>query len=147
MDKKAAVNFLMGGPFLLCIYPPTLSRCPPPNPVPSMSPTAEASVEKHNLLLGVKSSKESISGECDPFDRTVALAEARMLLTLNGGCPHVFFLSPGQGLWPIPSSYAADGCDPGSARHWLSSNVGRTQLLFQAHFFQSPCPGPTLPLS
>lgn len=104
-------------------------------------------MEKHTLLLGVESSKESISGECDPFERTVALAEARMLLTLSGGRPHVFFLIQGQGLWPVPSSYAADGCDPGSARPLLSSNVGRTQLLFQAHSFQSPCPGPALPLS
>lgn len=35
-------------------------------------------MEKHTLLLGVESSKESISGECDPFERTVALAEARV---------------------------------------------------------------------
>ena len=60
-------------------------------------------MEKDNLLLGVKCSKESISGKCDPFDGAVVLAEACVLLTLSGDHPHVFSLNQGQGLWPMPS--------------------------------------------
>ena len=66
-------------------------------------------MEKDNLLLGVKCSKESISGKCDPFDGAVVLAEACMLLTLSGDHPHVFSLNQGQGLWPMPSGDVADG--------------------------------------
>ena len=88
-------------------------------------------MEKGNLLLGVKRSKESISGKCDPFNGAV-LAEACVLLTLSGGHPHIFFLNQGQGLWPMTFSDVADGCDPSSAYPWQSSNVGRTQFLFQA---------------
>lgn len=66
-------------------------------------------MEKDNLLLGVKCSKESISGKCDPFDGAVVLAEACVLLTLSGDHPHVFSLNQGQGLWPMPSGDVADG--------------------------------------
>ena len=79
-----------------------------------MSPIAEVSVEKDSLLLGVKCSKESISGKCDPFNGAVVLAEACVLLTLSGGHPPVFVLNQGQGLWPIPSGDVADGCGPSS---------------------------------